>query len=209
MVLPGHPNKWGGTYRVAYGVLQASEIPNTGPFDPINLKTLRTERKYGFNTALIESVRREGFRNPILWMDPAKRYPNQGATPRLARQCPYGGSRCLVARHLGLPLPTIVCDHNWNPRYDDWRQLESIDDVLACFRDPPSFVRFTADIFEFWGCDQVHLAEGSAGLDFFRIMQPKSDGAAMRELLQCKDPRTEWYSRHWRKRYENGLLVEF
>lgn len=170
-------NKWGGTYRVKFGLLTPDLFPK-GFVMADNIHR-QNEKKYGFYSRLEESVKREGFRNPVLFWDK----PGNTGTA----QVPYGGSRMYTAFKLDIPIPAIVCD--WpphNPAYDGWEDVNSVADVLEKFKDPPTVVEFRPDCFHFWGCAQVQLEDEHR--DFFAQRQvnldkrreEKPDKAAMR-----------------------------
>lgn len=175
-------NKWGGIYRVKYGMMPHARLPK------YDCWKLDTERKWGFYTKLMASIKEEGIRNPVLWMEPPE-----------YKQVPYGGSRAFCAEQLGLDLPVIVCDLLRKPEFDDWEDITCIQDVLDKFQDPPSCIEFTKDDFQFWGCDQTHL-DGSAR-QYFDTMRTKQDDA------HRESKRTTPVAYYYHERgiwYENG-----
>lgn len=123
----------------------------------------------GFNRAsrhyerLEESVRRDGFRNPVmvsaggldrrseLEIPPDKRSPD-------AVVCEYlGGSRLWVAQRLGLDVPCIVNDRA--NVFPDAKVLKGIPDVLERFLDTPRTVRMNGDGVYLNDLPYMHLPE--------------------------------------------------
>lgn len=151
-------NKWGGTYRVKFGVMPHKYLPVYDVSGHI------TEKKWQHYTLLEASIKREGIRNPVLWMEPPS-----------WKQIPYGGSRCYVAQKLGLDLPMFVCDYTNDPRFDTWEDILCIRQVLDKFVDPPSYIEFTPERFEFWGCSQSQYEDDSLARTYFDTMQHKND----------------------------------
>lgn len=134
-----------GPYEVRYGLLTPDMIPAS--FTVADWVHKKNEQQFQFYSRLEESVKREGFRNPIMV------YEKPGE-----RTFPYGGSRVYVAHKLQIPVPAIVSD--WVGTFSHWEKLETVDQVLAKFKDPPTVVEFHPWAgCQFWGCAQVHLAD--------------------------------------------------
>lgn len=132
-----------GPYEVRYGWLQPADIPRD--FYLADWVNKRREAQFQFYTRLEESVRREGFRNPICM------YEKPGE-----RTFPYGGSRVYMAHKLQIPVPAIVTD--WAGSFPNWERIESVEQALAKFKDPPTVLEFHPELgCQFWGCAQTHL----------------------------------------------------
>lgn len=133
-----------GPYEVRYGLLTPDLIPRS--FYLADWVHKNNEKQFQFYTRLEESIKREGFRNPIMV------YEKPGD-----RTFPYGGSRAYMAHKLQIPVPAIVSD--WVGTFKHWERLETVDQALAKFTDPPTILEFHPWAgCQFWGCAQTHLA---------------------------------------------------
>ncbi|MFQ5937383.1 MAG: hypothetical protein ACE5LB_13350 [Acidiferrobacterales bacterium] len=173
-----------GPYEVRYGMLSPTDIPES--FQMAKHVHQDNEKKYGFYSRLEQSVRREGFRNPILLWEK----PNE-------RTIPYGGSRAWTAINLQVPVPCIACD--WAGTWRAWELLTDCQQVLAKFSDRPTVIEFTEELFHFWGCAQTQLEE--ADRKFFTERQRKNDithvynnGKVLRGNQVILDA---WYARNY------------
>lgn len=89
-----------------------------------------THRKPMFQDALRESIRQEGFRNPVVIYATVE-----------GDFLSFGGSRLRAARDLELAsIPALVNDYCG--RYDDCPEVTT-ENVLGFFRDPPAYIEFT------------------------------------------------------------------
>lgn len=104
------------------------------------------EREYKFFTKLEEHIICWGFRNPINVWTNKKNNPEHDVR--------YGGSRLWVAQKHKLHIPCIVSD--WD---DYWEGvvLNTKDDILNYFMDPPSHIRWGPRGIDMRGCADVHL----------------------------------------------------
>lgn len=146
--------EWG--YTASFGVLRPEDLP---PFNTDDWSHRQNEQKYGFMSRLRDSVRREGFRNPILV------FRGDGND-----RIPYGQSRATIAKQLGIAVPAIVCD--WTGA-SVGEPLRTLADVRSHFLDQPTVVEFTSAGLNIWGCRQVQLEDEAA--DFFHESQIKRD----------------------------------
>ncbi len=136
---PGH-----GPYKVRFGWLQPGDIPDS--FTMADWVHKRNEKQFQFYTRLEESVKREGFRNPVMC------YEKPGE-----RTFPYGGSRVYVAHKLHIPVPALVSD--WTGAFKHFELILSVDQALSKFTDKPTVLEFHPEFgCQFWGCAQTHLA---------------------------------------------------
>ena len=121
---------------IRYGLVDYLELP----------VSIRSRSSFGnissvpesFYLNLLNSVEREGFRNPIL-------LENQSGELKVV----YGESRCWVAYQLKIKIPAFINDYQ-----DKYKDLELIVDetqARAKFKDKPTKFRFTKPIF-FCGC---------------------------------------------------------
>lgn len=133
-----------GPYEVRYGLLEPGDIPAS--FYLADWVHKKNEKQYQFYTRLEESVKREGFRNPVMC------YEKPGE-----RTFPYGGSRVYMAHKLQVPVPAIISD--WTGAFKHFELITTLDQALAKFLDPPTVLEFhPTHGCQFWGCAQVQLA---------------------------------------------------
>jgi hypothetical protein len=96
------------------------------------LERLSTHTKEGFQAALNESIKAEGFRNPILvWVFPEGTFLT------------FGGSRVKAARAVGLEeIPAIINDYT-----DEYKEYPEVtpDNWQDFFTDPPREFLFDED----------------------------------------------------------------
>ena len=104
------------------------------------------EREYKFFSLLEESVKKEGFRNPI------------GVTLKgNTFTTIYGLSRLWVAQKYNMPIPAIV--FSFNETFEGNVELFTRQDVLDCFTDKPLVFNIKEDTVVLSGCEQVQLPE--------------------------------------------------
>ena len=133
-----------GPYEVRYGFLTPGDIPSS--FYLADWVHKKNEKQFQFYTRLEESVKREGFRNPVMC------YEKRGE-----RTFPYGGSRVYMAWKLQIPVPALVSD--WTGAFKHFEQILTLDQALSKFLDKPTVLEFhPVQGCQFWGCAQVQLA---------------------------------------------------
>jgi len=133
-----------GAYQVRYGVLLPEQIPHD--FVMADWVHKKNEKQFQFYTRLEESVKAEGFRNPVMVYEK----PNE-------RTFPYGGSRVYMAHRLQIPVPAIITD--WVGTFKDWELITSVKQALSKFTDLPSILEFHPQFgCQFWGCEQTQLS---------------------------------------------------
>ena len=152
-----------------YGMLPYTTWPKDGWMHP-NCK-LTAQKLYGnFLERLENSVREEGFRNPIHVCDGQPNMAN-----RKPKDVPYGGSRVYVAMELEIPVPALICDlRPFNPKYDGFEEITSLAHCLSKFKDWPSCIEMRPEYFEYWGCAQTQLSDEHRTT--FKLHQDKRDG---------------------------------
>lgn len=120
---------------VRYGFLMPDELP------PQSIKrscTIGASVPKSFYDKLIESVKREGFRNPVLFdnLDEMKVI--------------YGESRTWVAHKLQIPLPAFINDGRNN--FNHFEEIYTEQQALSKFKDKPAKFRLGPPMF-FFGCN--------------------------------------------------------
>jgi len=156
-----------GPYEVRYGLLEPGDIPAS--FYLADWVHKKNEKQYQFYTRLEESVKREGFRNPVMC------YEKPGE-----RTFPYGGSRVYMAHKLQIPVPAIVSD--WTGAFQHFELITTLDQALAKFRDPPTVLEFhPTHGCQFWGCAQVQLAPEHEA--FWKELQRKQNVSHLRRRM--------------------------
>lgn len=144
-------------YKVRYGILPSNDIfnfvgPANGSFNlPEKDAQARIARRLkigkDFYLKLEESIKQEGFRNPILvyagWMNTGRFYrcpthiKDQGME-KLLMCVSCGGSRLYIANQLGIDIPCIIIDHI--DRFSQFEELTTEDEILAKFKDAPNSI---------------------------------------------------------------------
>lgn len=148
-----------GPYEIRYGLLQPSDIPAS--FYLADWVHKKNEQQFQFYTRLEESIKREGFRNPVMC------YEKKGE-----RTFPYGGSRVYMAHKLQIPVPAIVSD--WTGVFKHFELITTVDQALSKFTDKPTVLEFHPELgCQFWGCAQVQLAPEHES--FWRELQRKQN----------------------------------
>jgi hypothetical protein len=97
----------------------------------------------GHFTRLEESVKREGFRNPLIVTSGPPRMKSQKGIPPELLEKPkeewilldgfYGGSRLYVAQKLGMEVPIIVND--WTRAFDESMEIMNLNHLSTFFAD--------------------------------------------------------------------------
>lgn len=105
----------------------------------------------GFYQKLEESIRTQGFRNPILitggsprWRGQEEVDPNYLTSVPEHKQlyCEFlGGSRLWLAQKNNWLIPAIITD--WTGEWGKAKQISTVDELDECFCDPPDYVYFT------------------------------------------------------------------
>jgi len=122
-------------------------------------------RKNNFYNKLEASILKEGVRNPILvwagWYQDSKmtRLPpkmKEDSTKILVCHT-NGGSRLWIAQKHDLDIPCIVSD--FVNRFSRERVLETDQDVLDCYKDKPSAVKFNSYGIDIFNLPQIHMEE--------------------------------------------------
>lgn len=120
---------------VRYGLL----LPDDLPPDAITRScTVNASVPKSFYDRLIASVRREGFRNPVL-------FNNLAGEMKIV----YGESRAWVAHQLGLPLPAFINDGVG--AFAHFERIDTEAQARAKFKDQPVKFRLGPPMF-FFGC---------------------------------------------------------
>jgi hypothetical protein len=149
-------NQWGGLYRVRYGKLSYRVFPADFIITPPLFK--RKEEQESYYSRMLASVEREGFRNPIVYLDRAD--CTTGCS-----MVTYGGTRAWAAIELKMDVPAFVVDYpEWNSLYDDWEDITRVRQALVKFQDLPNQLEFRPDSFDFWGCSQTHCDDENRAL---------------------------------------------
>ena len=101
------------------------------------------QEKNQFYTKLEESIKRDGFRNPIF----CNSYSH-------GTYCRYGTSRLWIARQHKMDIPVVIADYA-----DNWTDLDELgqSDVELKFKDIPAVIEFGADEMRIDGCNHTHL----------------------------------------------------
>lgn len=178
-------NQWGGEYRVRYGMLPYTVFPADFIIHPPLFKI--KEEKDAYYSRMLASVEREGFHNPIVYLDRAD--CTTGCS-----MVSYGGTRAWAAMQLKMNVPAFVVDYpEWNPMYDDWEDITMVRQALGKFTDSPMQLEFRPDSFDFWGCSQTHCTEEN-----MKIMDDYARKSTQRhEQVESKRrKRVAWYSIH-------------
>lgn len=160
---------WQSKYRVMYGefdptwlstfevfgntpqpLLQSMMIEDLKGMTAVQRENIKHLNDSNFYKHLLTSVEQEGFRNPVMILDsPQKGY---------RKWIPYGRSRFWCAIILGIKIPAFVCDRRgFNPRYDSWEEITSVEQALEKFIDLPQMLEFNKTQFQFWGCTHTEL----------------------------------------------------
>jgi len=156
-----------GPYEVRYGLLLPQQIPHD--FVMADWVHKKNEKQFQFYTRLEESVKREGFRNPV------QVYEKPGE-----RTFPYGGSRVYIAHRLQIPVPAIITD--WVGTFEHWELVTSLEQALLKFKDLPSVLEFHPTLgCQFWGCKQVQLAPKH--IEHWDNVTAKTDPSHMKRRL--------------------------
>lgn len=156
-----------GPYEIRYGFLQPEDIPDS--FTMADWVHKKNEKQYQFYTRLEESVRREGFRNPVMCYE-----------KRDERTFPYGGSRVWTAWKLRIPVPAIVSD--WVGTFKNFEQIFTLDQALSKFLDKPTVLEFHPTLgCQFWGCAQTHLAPEHEA--FWKELQRKQNASHFKRRM--------------------------
>lgn len=156
-----------GPYEVRFGILQPDQIPES--FVMADWVYKENEKKFQFYTRLEESIRREGFRNPVMCYEK----PNE-------RTFPYGGSRVYMAYKLQLPVPAIISD--WTGAFAHFERINTAEEALAKFKDKPTVLEFHPQFgCQFWGCAQTQLLPEHEA--FFAERQRKNDLGHMKRRM--------------------------
>lgn len=133
-----------GVYEIRYGLLQPGDIPES--FKRADWLNKLHEQQFQHYTRLEESVRREGFRNPVMCYE-----KHDGRT------FPYGASRVYTAVKLGIAVPAFISD--WVGTFKHFELITTVDQALTKFVDKPSVLEFHPQFgCQFWGCAHVHLS---------------------------------------------------
>ncbi len=127
------------------GSMQCGTRPLPNYKDPKSL-----DGKNGFFTKLEQSVLEEGFRNPVLI------YATESGN-----YVYYGATRTVVAKKHNLALPCVIADYAG--KHTDGEELQTRDDIVSKFKDPPSHVVIKPDQLNIWGCNHTHLDECITG----------------------------------------------
>ena len=105
-------------------------------------------KKDNFYNKLTGSILSQGFRNPILitagWCLPKnlQKLPleMQENEEKILACFGNGGSRLWIAEKFNLTIPCIVSD--FCDRFSDYKALNTIEEILACYKDPPEKIEF-------------------------------------------------------------------
>jgi len=163
----GKYNPGSGPYEIRYGLLQPSDIPES--FYMADWVHKNNEKKFQFYTRLELSVKKEGFRNPVMV------YEKPGE-----RTFPYGGSRVYIAHKLQIPVPAIVSD--WTGAFKHFELITTVDQALEKFTDKPTVLEFHPQFgCQFWGCAQVHLTPEHEA--FWKQLQFKQNASHMKRRM--------------------------
>ena len=130
-------------YKVRYMHVRARDITNT--LEPPEYRIKQEEESRQFFTKLEESIKREGVRNPV----------NTVAQPNGELRVVMGGSRTWIAQKLDIVIPALITD-----KYDlfpNAETLETVEEVLAKFKDKPHGIEFTKRRLNLQGCPHSHL----------------------------------------------------
>ena len=153
-------------FQVKYAVLHHSKIFNfVGPpsggwklsYDEMIKHAEKRVADYnarnGFFQNLLESVEKEGFRNPIIvragymptpyWKNLSEEFRKPGMTNMMFCD-QVGGSRLWTAFKLNMELPCLIRDYR---EMIDSPPLTTVEEVAVCFTDQPEKIIITEDKF--------------------------------------------------------------
>lgn len=147
----------------------------------------RKEEQESYYSRMLASVEREGFRNPIVYLDRAD--CTTGCS-----MVSYGGTRAWAAIELKMDVPAFAVDYPpFNSAYDTWEDITTVRQALAKFKDWPNQLEFRPDSFDFWGCSQVHCDDKNRAL-LDNLSWKSTDRHEQVEAKRGK--RVAWYSIH-------------
>ena len=130
-------------YKVRFMHVRARDITNV--FEPPEYRIKQEEESRQFFTKLEASIRKEGVINPV----------NLLAMKDGGFRVLMGGSRTWIAQKLDIVIPAIVTD-SFN-LYPDAETLETVEEVLAKFKDKPHGIEFRDRQLNLQGCPHRHL----------------------------------------------------
>lgn len=120
---------------VRYGFLLPGDLP---PESITRSCTANASVPKSFYDRLLQSVQREGFRNPVL-------FNNLAGEMKVV----YGESRTWAAHKLGIPLPAFINDGV--QQFEHFERITSEAQALAKFKNRPVKFRLGPPLF-FFGC---------------------------------------------------------
>jgi hypothetical protein len=150
-------------YSIRYGVLKPTDLSDKvlvknpaygdsiGGWGSRDVKPIRPwynslEQKNQFYTRLEESLKTEGFRNPIFC----------NSIPE-GTFCRYGTSRLWIAKRLGMPTPCVIADYT--ERWNHLEELKTEEDIKKKFLDLPTVIELNEDEMRIDACPHTHLEE--------------------------------------------------
>lgn len=161
---------------------------------------MRYDAWTGHFTKLTESIKKEGFRNPVIVTIGKPRVRSMKCVPPrytkldtknwIFMEGNYGGSRLWVAQQLGMSIPVIMSD--FPNEYPEYREIGKIDQLYNFFKDIPEKISVTRER----GIEITQLPPTHMGENFDNgIVAPA------RELLL-----TEIYNKHYHRKIKFNPL---
>lgn len=150
-------------YTIRYGILDPSQIsdsvlvfgnPGYGtrigdhgsrPVGPDTTTYRQLQQKNQFFTKLVESIKKEGIRNPIFCQS-----MKEGTFSR------YGTTRLWVAKKYKLKVPCVIADYT--DRWDELQKLSSKAQILSKYMDKPEILEINQDSMRIDACPHHHLS---------------------------------------------------